>query len=103
MREPGGDHAIFEHRQKSRERSGVSGFQSWNIGQVLHLYPKLDFIHLNINKKQGKLRQTLDQEVANANPACRIYHDTWSLCEAVLEAHLGTCQNIADWCNPLSC
>ncbi len=37
---------------------------------------KLDFIHLDINKKQGKLRQTLRQEVADANPANRIYHDT---------------------------
>jgi phytoene dehydrogenase-like protein len=37
--------------------------------------PELDFIQLNISKKQGKLRQTLDQEVAHANPARRIYHD----------------------------
>ena len=28
---------------------------------------KLDFIYFGNNKKQGKLRQTLDQEVANAN------------------------------------
>ena len=30
---------------------------------------ELDFIHLDINKKQGKLRQTLRQEAANANSA----------------------------------
>jgi hypothetical protein len=50
------------------------------------LQTKLDFIHLNINKKQGKLRQTLRQEVADADPACKIYHDPGSLCEAVLMA-----------------
>jgi hypothetical protein len=33
---------------------------------------KLDFIHLQINKKQGRLKQTLRQEVAYANPANKI-------------------------------
>jgi hypothetical protein len=55
-----------------------------------------------LTKKQGKLRQTLDQEVANANPANRIYHDSGSLCEAVLETHLETSKNIVDRRNPLS-
>jgi hypothetical protein len=45
---------------------------------------ELDFIHLNINKKQGKLQQTLDQEVADAYLANGIYHDPGSLYEAVL-------------------
>jgi hypothetical protein len=40
---------------------------------------KLDFIHLNLNRKQGKLRQTLDQEVAYAYLANGIYHDLGSL------------------------
>jgi hypothetical protein len=34
--------------------------------------PDLDFIHLQINKKQGRLKQTLLQEVAYANPADKI-------------------------------
>jgi len=40
---------------------------------------KLDFIHLNINKKQGKLGLTLHHEVAYASPANRIYHDPGNL------------------------
>jgi hypothetical protein len=67
------------------------------------MQPELDFIHLNINIKQGKLEQTLDQEVAHTDPASRIYRDPWSLCEAVLEAHLGTYSNTSHWRNPLSC
>jgi len=51
---------------------------------------QLNFIHLDINKKRGKLSQTLRQEVANANPARRVCHDPWNLCEAVLEVHFGT-------------
>lgn len=74
-----------------------------NANPDLRTIPQLDFIHLDHNKKQGKLRQTLDQEVANADPASRIYHDTRSLCESVLEIYLGTCQNIVDRRNPFSC
>ena len=36
------------------------------------------FIHLNVNKKQGKLRQTLGREAACASPAERLYHDLGS-------------------------
>jgi hypothetical protein len=64
---------------------------------------KLDFIHLNINKKQGKLQQTPGQEVAHAYPANRIYHDLGSLCAAVLQAHLGTCEDFAHWSYLVSC
>jgi len=68
-------------------------------GFTLKRYSKLDFIHLNINKKQGKLRQTLVQEVADANPASGIYHDVGSLYEAVLEAYLGTCKDPVVGCD----
>ena len=40
---------------------------------------KLDFIHLNLNEKQGKLGLTLLHEVAYASPAERIYHDLGKL------------------------
>ena len=65
--------------------------------------PQLDFIHLNNIKKQGKLKQTLDQEVAYADPANGIYHDPGSLCETVLEAHLETCEDSADGRYSFSC
>src|SRR6266508_3340211 len=64
--------------------------------------PQLDFIHLNINKKQGKLKQKLCQEVADAYPANGIYHDPGNLCEAVLETHLGTCADSVVGCHSLS-
>ena len=57
----------------------------------------LDFIHLNINKKQDKLWQTLWQEVVCIDPACRISYDPWRLCETVLEAHMGTYQGFFSW------
>lgn len=54
----------------------VDKFRRVGIGDVGPIEcPQLDFIHLDIKKKQGKLRQTLRQEVADANPARRIYHD----------------------------
>jgi hypothetical protein len=40
-------------------------FLEFEIGYQT-IITKLDFIHLNIDKKQGKLRQTLRQEVADA-------------------------------------
>jgi hypothetical protein len=58
---------------------------------------KQDFIHFNINQKQGKLWQTLWQEVACIEPACRINYDPWRHCETVLEAHMGTCQVFFSW------
>jgi len=51
----------------------------------------------------SKLRQTLRQEVADTNPARRIYNDTLSLCETVLEAYLEASKDIVDRRNPLSC
>lgn len=39
---------------------------------------ELDFIHLNLNKKQGKLGLTLHDEVVYASPASRIYHNPCS-------------------------
>jgi hypothetical protein len=65
--------------------------------------PKLDFIHLKISKKQSKLEQILDQEVAHAYSASGIYHDVGSLCEAVFETHLGTCEDPVDGCHSFSC
>ena len=44
----------------------------------LRIGSKLDFIHLNLNKKQGKLGLTLHDEVVYASPASRIYHNPWS-------------------------
>src|SRR5512139_3972132 len=64
---------------------------------------KLDFIHLNINKKEGKLQQILRQEVAHAYPANGIYHDPGNLRQAVFETHLGTCKDFAHWSDPVSC
>jgi len=49
------------------------------------------------------LRQTLRQEVADANPASKIYHDVGSLCEAVLQTHLGTCDDFVHGRNPILC
>ena len=45
---------------------------------------------MNINKKQGKLKQTLDQEAAYANPTNGLYHDPGNLCETLFESDLET-------------
>jgi hypothetical protein len=63
---------------------------------------ELDFGHLNLNKKQGMLRQSLGQEVAYADPAGRIYHNPWILCELVLAADLEACEDLVDRGNPFS-
>src|SRR6266540_2353734 len=65
-------------------------------------HPKLDFIHLKINKKQGKLERKLCQEVAHAYLANGIYHNRGSLYEAVLEADLGVCKDPVGWCHSFS-
>jgi len=48
---------------------------------------------LNLNQKQSKLEQILEQEVAQAYPANGIYHDPGSLSGAVLETDWGTCED----------
>jgi predicted metal-dependent hydrolase len=70
---------------------------------VFERWYKLDFIHLKNNKKQSKLEQKLDQEVAHAYSASRIYHGVGSFCEAVFQAHLGTCKGLAHRSHSFSC
>ena len=48
------------------------------------------------------LRQSLGQEVAYADPARRIYHNPWILCELVLAADLEACKDLVDRGNPFS-
>ena len=62
----------------------------------------LGFIHLNVNKKQGKLRQTLGREAAYADPTKRLYHDLGELCEFVFGSDLETREAVVDGSDPFS-
>jgi hypothetical protein len=73
-----------------------------DVSKVNSSFSKLDFIHLNLNKKQGMLGRTLAQEVAYAYPADGLYHGLGILCWTVLGSNLEACQDFVDWGHPVS-
>jgi hypothetical protein len=61
---------------------------------------ELDYIHLHINKKQGKLRHLSAKKEASTYLAQPIYHNPDEFCPAVFEADLETRPNPAGWGDP---